>query len=142
MEMFRTWEQGASSFRVVGWGARQMTGWCTGGRFRRNTIESSDGSADWKRSDVPTRAWSARIDLSTTTQSSGEIRSFGTHVVDGAIASATTFAAVVLKDSGVVHIRMAFGNDGDDVVVLALLVFDDEHQGVIIVILSKVGGNF
>ena len=127
---------------MVGQRASRRTGLCTGDGFGRVAIGSLNGSTDWERSDVPTRAWSARIDFLTATQSSGEIRSFGVYVVDGTIASAATFTAVGLKDPRIVHVRMAFGNDSDDIVALVDLVLNDEHERDVIVIFNKVGGNF
>ena len=62
--------------------------------------------------------------------------------MDGTIASATAFAAVGLEDPRVIYIRVAFGNDGDDVVVLVGFVLDDEHRRDVVVIFDKVGGNF
>ena len=62
--------------------------------------------------------------------------------MDRTVAPATAFATIGLEDPRIIDVQMAFRNDSDDVVVLVLLVFDNEHRGVIIVILSKVGGNF
>ena len=47
-----------------------------------------------------------------------------------------------MKDPRVIYIRMAFGNDGDDVVVLVGFVLDDEHRRDVVVIFYEVGGNF